>query len=125
MRKALLVLLLALAFDASAQSTARPRPPGTSPLEAPPPLPTTDVTREPRPDDKRDSALEPQVTVRMEGDQKIEEYRVNGKLYMMRVTPKSGPSYVLMDQKGDGTFSKHDNPLDSGVRVPQWVLLTF
>jgi len=30
-----------------------------------------------------------------------------------------------MDHKGDGTFTKMDNTLDSGVRVPQWVLLEW
>ncbi len=44
---------------------------------------------------------------------------------MQRVTPKHGVPYVLMDMKGDGTFMRQDNPLDSGVRVPQWVLMEF
>jgi hypothetical protein len=44
---------------------------------------------------------------------------------MQRVTPKTGRPYVLMDNKGDGTFTKQDNTLDNGVRVPQWVLLDF
>jgi hypothetical protein len=30
-----------------------------------------------------------------------------------------------MDLKGDGTFTRQDNSLDSGVRVPQWVLMEF
>jgi hypothetical protein len=30
-----------------------------------------------------------------------------------------------MDHKGDGTFTKQDNTLDSGVRVPMWVLVEF
>jgi len=72
-----------------------------------------------------DPALEPQVTVRTEGEQTIQEYRVRGKLYMQRVTPKHGKPYILMDHKGDGTFTKQDNTLDNGVRVPQWVLLEF
>ena len=32
--------------------------------------------------------------------------------------------YVLVDHKGDGQFARQDN-LDSGLRVPQWVLLEF
>jgi hypothetical protein len=72
-----------------------------------------------------DPNLEPKVTVRNEGGERIEEYRVKGKLYMQRVTPKGGRPYILMDHKGDGTFMRQDNPLDTGVRVPQWVLLEF
>ena len=47
------------------------------------------------------------------------------KLYMQRVTPRNGPAYLLIDHKGDGTFTRQDNTLDNGVRVPQWVLLRF
>jgi hypothetical protein len=111
----LATLLVAVAFPAAAQSGARPRPPGTTPLEEPPPPPLVAA----------DPSFEPQVTIRTEGEQTIQEYRVNGKLYMQRVTPKNGKPYILMDHKGDGTFMRQDNPLDTGVRVPQWVLLEF
>jgi hypothetical protein len=116
MRTVLALVLLAATLDAFAQSGARARPPGTAPLDEPPPPPPIVQT---------DPALEPQVTVRTEGDQTIQEYRANGKVYMQRVTPKHGRPYVLMDHKGDGTFSKQDNTLDNGNRVAQWVLLEF
>ena len=116
MKFPLAVLLAVLAFDVAAQSGARPRPPGTMPLDEPPPPP---------PMVQADPALEPQVTTRAEGDSTVQEYRIKGKLYMRRVTPRGGRPYVLMDNKGDGTFTRQDNTLDSGVRVPQWVLLEF
>ena len=71
-----------------------------------------------------DAALEPQVTIRKEGENTISEYRIKGRLYMMKVTPAHGRPYVLVDHKGDGQFARQDN-LDSGLRVPQWVLLEF
>lgn len=112
-----LAVLAALALDAAAQSTARARPPGTRPLEEVPPPPAMV---------ERDPALEAQITVRTnEAGDRVEEYRVRGKLYMQKVKPRVGPAYVLMDHKGDGTFTRQDNTLDSGVRVPQWVLLEF
>ena len=116
MRTTLALLLLAAALDATAQSAARARPPGTMPLDEPPPPPALVET---------DPALEPQVTVRVEGDNTIQEYRMGGKVYMQRVTPKGGRPYMLIDHKGDGTFTRQDNTLDSGNRVPQWVLLEF
>ena len=110
----LLAVLLFAATSAYAQSGARPLPPGALPLvDAPPPPPLTD----------RDFPAE--VTTRVEGDQVIEEHRIKGKLYMMRVTPKHGRPYVLMDNKGDGTYSRLDQTLDQQVRAPQWVLLEF
>ena len=60
-----------------------------------------------------------------EEDKEIAEYRVNGKLYMVRVTPRNGKPYTMIDHKGDGTFSKQDNTLTPNLVVPQWVLLEF
>jgi hypothetical protein len=116
---ALAALLACAAFAAEAQSTPRPRPPGTTPLEEPPPIPAADTNLATNP------VPEPQVTTRREGDTTIVEYRVNGKMYMQRVQPSSGPAYILMDHKGDGTFVKQDNTLAPINSVPQWVLLTF
>ena len=116
MRTLLALLILAAALHAAAQSGARARPPGTMPLDEPPPPPAMVET---------DPALEPQVTVRVEGDNTIQEYRIAGKVYMQRVTPRHGRAYLLLDHKGDGTFTRQDNTLDNGVRVPQWVLLEF
>lgn len=116
MRTLLLALLASFAIEAAAQSAARTRPPGTMPLDEVPPPPAMV---------EGDPSIEPQVTVRTEDGQSVQEYRVKGKLYMQRVTPKHGRAYVLMDHKGDGTFTRQDNTLDNGVRVPQWVLLDF
>jgi hypothetical protein len=114
----LAAIFVALSLPAAAQSAARPRPPGTTPLEelAPPPLLS---------ENEVSSSAEPEVTMRTEGEETIQEYRVNGKVFMQRVTPKHGHPYVLMDYNGDGTFVRNDHPTDPGVRVPQWVLLTF
>ena len=117
MRGAILAAMAILAQGAFAQSVERPRPPGSIPLEEAPPPPVLA--------DDPDPAIQPQVTTRTEGGQKIEEYRIHGKLYMRKITPAHGRPYVLMDHKGDGTFTRQDNTLDNGVRVPQWVLLEF
>jgi hypothetical protein len=117
MRILLAVLLSVVAFASAAQSTERPRPPGTLPLdEPPPPPPLAQQLKEP----------EPEVTRRI-GDegQVIEEYRIKGKLYMQKVTPKHGHAYVLMDHRGDGSFTKFDNSIDGHLAVPQWVLKEF
>lgn len=110
------LFLSTLALGAFAQSTARERPPGTIPLEEPPPPPPLVAS---------DPALEPQVTTRVnEQGETVQEYRVNGRLFMQRITPRHGRPYVLIDDRGDGTFTRQDNTLDR-LRVPQWVLLEF
>ena len=122
------VVFAATSCIAAAQSTERPKPPGTQPPQPAAEQRAVAAQRQEEvgragPGDAPD--LQPQVTVRKEAGQTIEEYRVRGKLYMMKVTPAHGHPYVLMDNKGDGTFMRQDNPLDNGVRVPQWVLMEF
>lgn len=36
----------------------------------------------------------------------VSEYRVQGQLRMVRVQPKNGPVYYLMDTNGDGRLDK-------------------
>jgi hypothetical protein len=114
MRSATAALLLAIALPASAQTGARPIPPGSVPLDDPPQPPALSPQSEPQ----------PEVTTRHEGGEVIQEYRIHGKLYMQRVTPRHGKAYILVDNRGDGTFTREDS-LDPHVRVPQWVLFEF
>ena len=104
--------LLCLALSAFAQAPQRPR--DLQPLpEAPPPPPPP-----------IDSPLEPQVTIIKRGQETVEEYRVHGRLYMIKVTPSHGVPYYLLDESGQGKFVQHDD-LDNPVKVPLWLLLEF
>jgi hypothetical protein len=67
---------------------------------------------------------EPEITIRSKGRERIEEYRLNGKLYMIRITPSKGRPYFLVDQSGRGQFVRHDGPV-APTAVPQWVIRTF
>jgi hypothetical protein len=45
---------------------------------------------------------------------------------MIKVTPRIGLPYYLMDNRGDGTFSAHDTGgLDQRIRPPMWVIREF
>lgn len=74
--------------------------------------------------DPNEPVEEPQVTITKQTDQTIEEYRYGGKLYMIKVTPKVGPPYYLVDDQGDGKFLRLDGT-DTGVRPPRWVIHRF
>lgn len=114
MRRTIAVLLLLASFAVFAQEGKRPKPSNLEPLpEAPPP-----------PIVPSDPSLEPQITIIQKDGAKVEEYRVRGKLFAMKVTPAVGPAYYLVDERGDGQFLRRDN-LDTGLRVPNWVILTF
>lgn len=110
-RRILLSTILALLAGPSAY--AQQRPADLQPLpEAPPPPPMVD------------DLPEPQVTIVKRGEDTVEEFRVNGKLYMMKVTPPHGKPYYLLDDQGTGNWSRHDGA-DSRLRVPMWVIKTF
>ena len=78
----------------------------------------------PPPGFELDPALEPQVTIIKRGTDTVEEYRVAGKLYMIKITPAYGPGYYLIDEKGDGRFARQDSS-DSGIRPPMWVIQSW
>jgi len=64
------------------------------------------------------------VTITRQTDPVVEEYRVGGKLYMIKVTPKIGAPYYLVDDRGDGKFARQES-LDTGFRPPRWVIHKF
>lgn len=105
-------LAAALAF--SLVAGAQP-PPGSEQLEAPPPPPPG---LEPNP------ALEPEVTIYQRGEEQVEEYRIGGQLYMIKVTPRVGPPFYLIDFQGNGQFIRRDSP-DPGLSPPMWVIHRF
>jgi len=105
--------LFALALPAVGQSPGKP--PALQPVPEPPPPP---------PGYELDPALEPQVTILKRGTDTVEEYRINGKLYMMKVTPAHGVPYYMVDNSGDGRFVRED-AMGANVHPPMWVLFSF
>jgi len=52
----------------------------------------------------------------------VEELRVNGQLYAIRITPKRGVPYYLVDSDGDGNLETRKNDTDSDLLIPAWVI---
>lgn len=50
----------------------------------------------------QEEQFDPTVRIIEEEDRLIEEYSSNGKVYMVKVTPKKGPPYYYIDTDGDG-----------------------
>ncbi|GIZ10794.1 DUF2782 domain-containing protein [Pseudomonas sp. NCCP-436] len=68
-------------------------------------------------------SADPDVTIRQDGDRTIEEYRVNGFLYAIKVTPKNGKPYFLVRADGsDGNFIRADDP---DMLIPAWQLFSW
>lgn len=71
-----------------------------------------------------DAAQAPDITISQKGEDKVEEYRMNGRLYMIKVTPPHGKSYYLVDPKGNGQLVRYDD-LSPNLMVPMWILFQF
>lgn len=109
------VILMSIALATSASLYAQEAPDATGGLP-PPDLP--DPIRS-------GQEIEPEVTIIQRDKSVVEEYRVNGALYMMKVTPSVGPAYYLIDQDGDGRLESRTNKLGSDTAVPQWILFSW
>jgi len=107
--------LIPLALLASLPAFAATLPPDLEPLPEPPPAPEGYDS---------DSALEPQVTITKRGEDTVEEYSVNGQVYMMKVTPPNGVPYYLSKDSIDGGWAPMDGPVDR-YSMPSWVIFRF
>lgn len=109
MRPFFLATALLLIGPAHAAEPADPLPP--------PPLPDAEAIAEAE-------ELQPEVTIRSRGDATVKEYRVNGRLYMVKITPRRGYPYYLIDSDGDGRFDTRRNELDP-PNINQWILFRW
>ncbi len=110
MRKTALLLATLLAV---AMPSARADKPRLEPLPDIPPPPGV-----------VDPSLEPQITITTHGSDRVEEFRIRGRLYMIRVTPPGEHPYYLVDQRGDGAMRRYDD-LSPNFQVPMWVISEF
>ena len=108
----LLMLLLIFAAPATAQELVPLQPPDLPQLQ-PEPLETEDPLLE-----------EPLVIIRKRGEDKVEEYQIDGRIQVIKVTPLIGFPYYLYDDTGDASYIS-DGVLDDGVRPPMWSIFTF
>lgn len=69
--------------------------------------------------------VEPEVTIIRRDDALLEEYRVNGLLYAVKVTPSAGPAYYLLDRDGDGRMDARMSSFGDDIVIPQWVILSW
>jgi Protein of unknown function (DUF2782) len=110
------LIALGLLFASTTLLAGNSNPGGLEPVPEPPVLPDPIESGE---------NIEPVVTISTREDGAVlEEYSVNGNVYMVKVTPAVGPSYYLIDNNGDGEFSVRNHELDQVV-VPQWILFRW
>ena len=108
---------VSLALTAAAQQASPP--PKLEPLPETAPAPPEIAS-----DSELQAKLEAKAADLERQKQTVEEYRVNGRLSMIKVTPQHGRPYYLIADATRGGVIRLDS-LDSGLKVPMWVLLTF
>jgi hypothetical protein len=87
--------------------------PSSAPAPAPLAVPQTDIP-------------EPDVNIREEPQQTVEEFRTHGRPYMIKVTPRNGlPPYYMVDNDGDGTLETRVNSPSNPPATPRWVLFRW
>lgn len=93
------------------------RPDNLEPVPQPPPPPRGVQSGEAIP------LGEPQITIFRRDKNLIKEYRLNGRLYAIKITPDSGTPYYLVDMDGDGHMEEQilDND-NAKITIPMWVL---
>jgi hypothetical protein len=139
--RAMLVLWMTglLALPTAAQETPPPPPAASAaepaPAPAPEPAPAAEGAEQefapvPEPPDlparlEDGQAIEPDVTIVRKRDAVIHEYRVNGRLFMVMVTPRVGKPYYLLDRDGDGRMESRMSEIYDEIAVPQWVIFSW
>ncbi|WP_328983813.1 DUF2782 domain-containing protein [Thiorhodovibrio winogradskyi] len=113
--RALMMALALLGFATNA--------PAQAPMDNPIYLPTPDLPAAPGtyPGD----GIEPEVTITETESEVITEYRIRGKLYMVKIDPLAGPPYYLFDTDGDGQLDSEENRNGPNLSVPQWLLFSW
>jgi len=84
---------LAMAQEETAETTDPAAPPPIPPI--PPKVPGEE--------------LEPSVIITEREGQRVEEYKQNGRTYMVKITPVKGPAYYYLDEDGDGELELRES----------------
>lgn len=119
----LLLPAVFLAIFVLAAHAADKEKPGALP-EPPPPV----KNYKPRPQKATNNTgastlPEPEVTITTAGEEQREEFRMAGSLYMIKVVPKNGKPYYLVDNEGKGKFEQADS--QHNISPPMWVIKRF
>lgn len=123
---ALLLCLSATSCLVHAEDIAAPPEEGeqtqTEEAVSPPtPLPPSESRES---DDSR-NIPQPEVNIIQRKDMRIEEYRINGRLRYVKITPKQGKPYYLVDRDGDGDLETRHDDIDGVPPINEWILLEW
>ncbi len=71
-----------------------------------------------------EEAMAPEVVIVPKKGAVIYEFRRGGQLFMIKVVPKVGLPYYLIDTDADGVWDKRLDDV-APLSVPQWILFSW
>lgn len=67
-----------------------------------------------------------EITIIEGEDRLVKEYRINGQLRAIKVTPSNGfPAYYLIDREGSGQFQKIGPDMGEKIVAPNWIVIEW
>ncbi len=72
-----------------------------------------------------EESLEPEITIQQFDNREVQEYSVNDRVYMIKITPKVGFPYYLVDPDGTGEMEYKRDTLGLEINPPQWTLFRW
>jgi hypothetical protein len=109
-------LVVPLLFYAAATWAADDAAQKKAPVPPPPPMSNSSSA-------DQMPVLKPDVTIRKEKEQTVEEYRINGELYKVKVIPKHGKPYYLLYPNGPA--GKPVRRELGELQTPYWVIFSW
>ena len=89
-----------------------------------PPEATVEPPTLPLSEDDSRNIPQPEVRIIRKKDVVIEEYRVNGQLRFIKITPTTGSPYYMVDTDGDGVLETREDNF-ANPPINQWILLEW
>lgn len=124
----IIIISLALSFPLVSLAQDIPPPEKVQQHNEPAPVRPAPVAEQPGDADEPGGFVPPGADVRIisEGDKTIEEYSLNGRVYMVKIQRKGFAPYYLIDINGDGRMDEQVTELmGPSVPPPNWTLLRW
>jgi hypothetical protein len=110
MRAPTITLILLLVAPFAWAQDQQPSDDPAAPPPLPPPRAATGDDGVAIPPKVQDEQIDPDVRISEDAEGNlVEEYRQDGQVYMVKVTPRVGPAYYYFDDDGDGQLELRES----------------
>ena len=72
-----------------------------------------------------EDGLEPEIKIQQFDNREVQEYSVNDRVYMVKITPAAGSPYYLVDPDGTGEMEYKRDTVGLEVNPPRWTLFRW